>query len=135
MSTSHATVGSRRITTAMVVAGHEVPCILDTGAMTCCVPDTIMRDIRRVVGNTVKSVGTVNVGGAVSHTTVPAYVAPVGIQGLEGFDPQVEILGLPSDPALLGFNLFSLLAGIDINFDERTVTFETRDGKDVTHAH
>jgi len=118
----------------MVVAGREVPCILDTGAMTCCVPDVIMHELERVSG-AVQKTGTVNVGGAVSHQVVPAYAASVGIKGLEGFEQQVNILGLPTDTALLGFNLFQHLAGIDINFDEMTVTFETHDGATAVHPH
>ena len=120
-------IGFRRIPTIMIVNDHEVPCILDTGAMTCCVPDEIMRDMGAV------PVAQVNVGGAISHQTVPAYRAKVGIKGLDQFSEEVEVIGLSTDTALLGFNLIQRLRGIDINFEESSVTFHAYNGARITH--
>jgi len=129
MTDSTSRIGYRRIPVTMVVDGHDVPAILDTGAMTCCVPDPVMRDI----GAT--PVGSVGVGGAIGHQNVPAYRLNVGIKGLDDFEEEVEILGLPSNTALLGFNLFSRLAGIDISFERGSVTFHTHDARAELEVH
>ena len=127
MSETKTRIGQRTLPTTMVVNGHDVPCILDTGAQTVCVPDSIMREI----GAT--QIGTVNVGGAVSHQTVPAYQAMVGIKGLPDFSHEVEVLGLSTNIALLGFNLFRYLAEIAINFSADEVTFTADDLNSVVH--
>lgn len=115
-------IAHRQINCEMTVEGanhkiYRVPCILDTGAMNVCLPDAICRQMKLI------KVGTTHASGANGVSEVPVYRAPVGIEGLDGFEESVEILGLHSNTALLGFELFSKLDAIHIDFESNTATF------------
>ena len=128
MSTLKQNIGYRQIPVTMVINGHDIGhCILDTGAMTCSAPDVLLREIP------CEKIGTTQVGGAVGHTEVPVYSAKVGLKGLEDFEVEIEILGLPTSTALCGFNLIRHLDAINIDVDRRSVTFWANDKQSV-HA-
>ena len=124
-------IAHRQINCEMVIKGgdsktYKVPCILDTGAMNVCLPDAICRQMKLI------KLGTTHASGANGVSEVPVYRAPVGIAGLDGFEESVEILGLHSNTALLGFELFSRLDRINIDFLFGTATFH-KDDHSVIH--
>jgi len=130
MSETEVKIAHRQINCAMVVhsAGdtYRVPCILDTGAMQCCINDALCRQMKR------KKIGVTRVGGANGSAEVPVYEALVGIPGLNDFVERVEIIGLSTRTALLGYELFSKLDAIDINLKTDSVTFHAG-GESVAH--
>ena len=127
MSDATVHIAHRQINCSMMMDGRfEVPCILDTGAMTCCVNDEIMKQL----GFEPKT--TIGVGGATGHSQAPLYYVDLGIKGLDGFKVRAEVIGLPTRTALLGYNLFRHLDSIDINFHNNAVTFHSNDNS-VTH--
>ena len=143
MTDSEAKIANRQINATMIIEApdqteHEIEsvvsggedvdvgCILDTGAMSVCINDTVMRQLG------FKPRGTIGIGGATASSSAPVYVAKVGIRGLKGFKVAVEVIGLPTRTALLGYGLFRHLDAIHIDLKANKVTFHL-DGDSVTH--
>ena len=99
------------------VKSFRVHCILDTGAMNVCIPEELCRQMG------LAKIGTQGVLGANGRAEVPVYRAAVGISGLPDFEREVDILGLSTQTALLGYELFSQLDAIDISLKTGNVTF------------
>lgn len=127
MSDATVHIAHRQINCNMLLnERYEIPCILDTGAMTCCVNNELMMQLG------CKPQGTIGVGGATGHSQAPVYHVKLGIKGLDGFEVLAEVIGLPTQTALLGYNLFRHLDRIDIDFHSNAVTFHS-DNNSVTH--
>lgn len=134
MSETTVHISHRQINCAMTVAGagkeqdklFRVSAILDTGAMSCCINDVICKRMG------LSQYGTTRVGGANGEAEVPLYRARVGISGLIGFEREVEVIGLSTRTALLGYSLFSQLDRIDINLANGNVVFHSGENS-VTH--
>jgi len=134
MSETTVHIAHRQINCTMTVAGKanqagklfKVPAILDTGAMSVCINDQICQSMG------LTKYGTTHVGGANGSAEVPVYVGKVGIDGLEGFEQEVEIIGLSTRTALLGYSLFQHLDQINIELGAKSVTFHYGDSR-ITH--
>ena len=118
MSEADFSIGFNKIPVPITINGTMVSAILDTGAQTCAVPDAIMRELK------IPKVADVKIGGAISqHQTVPTYIVKVGIDGLENSEKEVEVIGLPTNQALLGFNYLRHLSGLAIDIINNEVCF------------
>ena len=134
MSEKTVHIGHRQINCVMTVDGQKdhdgklfkVDAILDTGAMSVCINNEIC------VQMGLRKLGTTRVGGANGSAEVPVYVGEVGIDGLKGFKQYVEIIGLSTQTALLGYSLFKYLDTIEINNVTNEVTFHYGDSH-ATH--
>ena len=134
MSEKTVHIGHRQINCVMTVDGQKdhdgklfkVDAILDTGAMSVCINNEICRQMG------LRKIGMTHVGGANGSAEVPVYVGEVGIDGLVGFKQYVEIIGLSTQTALLGYSLFKHLDQIDIELASDTVIFHYGDSH-ATH--
>jgi len=92
---------------ALQIGGVDIPGILDTGATTCCAPDSLLRELEKQ--GHVKSVGKTMVTGAVTSQQVSIYRGNVKVRGLVWDGEDADIIGLPTSTALLGRNLLKYL--------------------------
>ena len=84
------------------IGGHLIPGILDTGADTVCIPETVAQLLVNEGAATVER--ETYVSGANSRQKATVYLMDVGVGGLDGFSKEVEVIGLPTRTALLGRN-------------------------------
>lgn len=84
------------------IGGHLIPGILDTGADTVCIPETVAQLLVNEGAATVER--ETYVSGANSRQKATVYLMDVGVEGLENFSKKVEVIGLPTRTALLGRN-------------------------------
>jgi len=84
------------------IGGHLIPGILDTGADTVCIPETVAQLLISQGKATVQR--ETYVSGANSRQKATVYLMDVGVEGLENFSKKVEVIGLPTRTALLGRN-------------------------------
>lgn len=87
----------------LTVGGNLIPGILDTGADTVCVPETVAQALVKQ-GTIPPPIRTTYVAGANSRQKANVYVMEVGVEGLDNFSKSVEVIGLPTRTALLGRN-------------------------------
>jgi len=92
---------------ALQIGGVDIPGILDTGATTCCAPDSLLRQLEKQ--GHIKSVGKTTVTGAVTSQQVSIYRGNVKVRGLVWDGEEADIIGLPTSTALLGRNLLKYL--------------------------
>ena len=86
----------------LIIGELSVPGILDTGADTVCIPESLAQ---RLVGKgEAVKISETYVSGANSRQKANVYSMSVGVEGLEGFAKRVAVIGLPTTTALLGRN-------------------------------
>lgn len=84
------------------IGDELIPGILDTGADTVCIPESVARTLVNMGKG--EKISETYVSGANSRQKANVYAFDVGVEGLDNFSKRVAVIGLPTTTALLGRN-------------------------------